>query len=166
MKERKKAINFNLHWTKYIRVKYWQSRWFCSPMQNANWHPLSKCQRKKTNQNKNKEINHLKDYIAHYWLTSKWLSLQKQERRDSTGVKRSNHLLFQTHTCKHVSIHTCMYFPFVGKTCETSGAECKSQKSGQFTNPVFKRHNSTICGGAILLFYSISFLDDRTLCPI
>lgn len=85
------------------------------------------------------------------------------EEKDTTGFKRSSLLLFETCMCKHVSIHTCLYFPFVGTTCETSGTEDKSQKLGQFTSPVFKRHSSTVCGGAMLLCYSISFSDDRTL---
>lgn len=88
------------------------------------------------------------------------------EEKDSTGFKRSNHLVFQTRMCKHVSVHTRMYFTFVGMTCETSGPEYKSQKFGQFTNPVFKRHNSTVCGSAIFLHYLITFYDDRTLYSI
>lgn len=57
----------------------------------------------------------------------------------------------------------CMYFLFRAKTYVTSGTEYKSQKSGQFTNPVSKRHNSTTLGGAILFWYSILFYDNRTL---
>lgn len=72
-------------------------------MQNANWHPLSKCQCEKTNQNKNKDINHLKDYIAHYWITSKLHSLQKQERRKNLLDLREVTTYFSKRvlTCKY-----------------------------------------------------------------
>lgn len=85
-------------------------------MQNANWHPVSKCQFQKTSQNKTKEISHPKDYIAHNWITSKLLfSAGTAEFREAATY------FLRTCIKDHVSIQMRVYFSFVVKTCVTSG---------------------------------------------
>lgn len=65
---KKTAINFNLNWTNTLGQNIDKAD------DSAPLWRMPTGTRFKTNQTENKEINHLKDYIVHNWITGKLLS--------------------------------------------------------------------------------------------
>lgn len=69
----------------------------------------------KTNQNKNKESNHLKDYIVHNWITSKLLSSVGICKEKTIILREVTTYIFKIHIYECISTYTSTDFHFVAK---------------------------------------------------